>query len=96
MQCGHLLNVVRINAGYGLHYAVEPDRVIFGLPTKQSFLKNLIVALGKTLNKLIMSNDAITPFDNPSLATPVKPCLFQSSMNTMLGSLIFLLENTIP
>jgi len=70
--------------------------VTFGLPTKQSFLKKLIVALGKTLGKPIMSNDGITLFDNDSLATPVKHCLFQSPMNTMLGSPICLLENTIP
>jgi hypothetical protein len=69
--------------------------VTFGLLTQQSFLKKLIVALGKTLGKPIMSNDGITPFDNCCLAIPVKHYLSQSPMTIMLGSLVFSFGNTI-
>jgi hypothetical protein len=126
MRYGLLLSVVRLNAGCGLRYVVELDRlslmssvivakkvverfgrtflkvinkltatVIFGMPTKKYFLKKLIVASVKTLDKPIMSNDGITRFANGCLVIRVKRCLFQSPMSIILGSLIFLYENTI-
>ena len=52
---------------------------------QKSFPKKLIVALARTLDKPIMSNDGIIRFDNGCLAIPVKRCLFQSLMNTILG-----------
>jgi hypothetical protein len=58
--------------------------VIFGMSTKTYFLKTRIVALEETLGKPIISNDAITSFDNGCLAIPIKPCLFQSPITTML------------
>ena len=68
-------------------------RCHIGRLIKKYFLKKLIVVSVKSLGKPIMSNDGTTHFANGYLAIPVKRCLFQSPMNTVLGSLTFLSEN---